>query len=53
MTPDTDPGYEHQATGFQALNDGRDSKLTVTYIRVIVLEAAIIVALLVFARMFS
>ena len=53
MTPDTGPGYEDQATGFRALNDGRDSKLTGTYIRVLVLEAAIITALLVFARIYS
>ena len=53
MTPETGPGYDAQATGFRALNDGRDSGLTGTYIRVLVLEAAIITALLVFARIYS
>ncbi len=53
MTPDADPGYEDQATGLRALNDGRDSTLTITYIRVLVLEAAIITALLIFARIYS
>ena len=53
MTPQSGPRFDDQATGFRALNAGRDSELTVTYIRVIVLEAAIIAALLIFARIFS
>jgi hypothetical protein len=35
------------------LNSDRDSDLTPTYIRVLVLEAAIVAALWVFGRMFS
>jgi hypothetical protein len=53
VTPETGSPDGEQATGFRALNDDRDSKLTGTYIRVIVLEAAIITALLIFARIFS
>jgi hypothetical protein len=53
VTPDTRSAYDEQATGFRALNDGRDSKLTGTYIQVLVLEAAIIAALLIFARIYS
>jgi hypothetical protein len=53
MTPETGPRSDDQATGFRAMNDDRDSKLTITYIRVMVLEAAIIIALLIFARIYS
>ena len=53
MTPDKDPGPEVQATGFRALNDGRDSNMTSTYVQVMALEAAIIVALWICGHMFS
>jgi hypothetical protein len=53
VTPETGSAYDDQATGFRALNAGRDSTLTSTYIQVLVLEAAIIAALLIFARVYS
>jgi hypothetical protein len=53
VTPQAGPRSDDQATGFRALNDGRDSELTGTYIQVMVLEAAIIIGLWIFARIFS
>jgi hypothetical protein len=53
VTPETGLGQDDQATGFRALNDGRDEKLTATYLRVIVLEAGIIAGLWIFGRIFS
>ena len=53
MTPDRDPVLEVQATGFRALNDRRDSDMTRTYVLVMVLETAIIIALWIFGRIYS
>jgi hypothetical protein len=53
VTPDHDPPLEVQGTGFRALNDRRDSDMTRTYVKVMVLEGAIIVGLLIFGRLFS
>jgi hypothetical protein len=53
VTPDNDPGLQVQATGFRALNDGRDSNMTRTYVQVVVLETVIIVGLWIFGRIFS
>ena len=53
MTPDKGTRSEVQPTGFRALNDGRDSSMTRTYVQVMILEAVIIIGLWVFGKMFS
>ena len=53
MTPDKDPAVQVQPTGFRALNDGRDSDMTGTSVKVLILEAAIIVGLVIIGKMFS
>ena len=53
MTPDKDPRLEIQRTGFGALNDRRDADMTGTSVKVLVLEAVIVIGLVIFGRMFS
>jgi hypothetical protein len=53
VTPDQDPPREVQSTGFRALNDRRDSDMTRTSVKVLVLEAVIIVGLVIIGKMFS
>ena len=53
MTPDHDPRREIQGTGFRALNDRRDSDMTGTSVKVLLLEAVIVIVLVIFGRMFS
>jgi len=53
VTPGQDSRPELQATGFRGLIDRRDAKMTRTYLQVMVLEAAIIIGLLIFGRIFS
>jgi hypothetical protein len=53
VTPDKGTPSEVQPTGFRALNDGRDSSMTRTYVQVMVLEAVIIAGLWIFGQVFS
>jgi len=53
VTSDKDLGLEIQGTGFRALNDGRDSNMTTTYVQVVVLEMVIIIGLWIFGRILS
>jgi len=53
MTPDKDPRVEVQSTGFGALNDRRDADMTGTSVKVLLLEALIVVGLVIFGKMFS
>lgn len=47
------PGTPNQNTDPGTLNPERDTRMTSTYIQVLVLEALIISALWIFGRMFS